>query len=166
MRHIRHIFAAGVASLLALSATQAPAATVELEWGDPAKFRDIRAASEGQVRFQEQVMSQLEEIFRKKGTASLEEGQTLHISVKDVDLAGEIEYFHPNYPQGLRIVRNVDSPAFVLSYELRDADGSVLKSGEDRIRDLGFNYKTLNMLDRTPLRHEKELINQWYEGLF
>jgi hypothetical protein len=152
------------ACAVAVTAT-AQAATVAFEYTDPADFRDIRATDTSQQRFQARVLHELEDQFRREATA-LPEDQTLHVTLKDVDLAGEIEYFYRGYPFGLRVIRNVDSPSVAFSYELRDAEGSVLQTGEEKIRDVGFRFTTLMPLDRSPFRYEKALISEWYDESF
>jgi len=152
-------------SLLAISLLSlvpvVQAATVEVTWSDPLQFRDIRSTDSGQQRFQSRVMTELETQFRDETVARLETGQTLTIEVADVDLAGEIEYFHANYPFGLRVIRNVDFPQMTLSYELRDADGMLVKSGTEKLADLGFRFGLLLPADRSALRYEKQMIKEW-----
>src|SRR5690606_31746600 len=117
----------GCTSLLMAAAVQA--APVELQWGDPEEFRDIRATNNNQDRFEQRTLRELEEAFREEAEA-LPENYTLHVTVKDLDLAGEIEYFHRDHPFGLRVVRNVDYPKMELAWELRDEYDEVVKSGD------------------------------------
>lgn len=144
----------------------AHAATVAVSWNDPQAFRDIRATNGGQQRFQASVMTELEEQFRDEATGRLESGQVLTIAVDDIDLAGEIEYFYANYPFGLRVIRNVDFPQMTFSYELRDADGKLVKSGTEKLADLGFRFSTLMPVDRSALRYEKQMIKEWAQQSF
>jgi hypothetical protein len=152
-------------SLLALALVAlmpaAHAASVEVSWTYPQDFRDIRTTNGGQQRFQARVMSELEQQFQHEAVTRLQEGQVLTIEVADVDLAGEIEYFHANYPFGLRVIRNVDFPQMTLSYELRDADGMLVKSGTEKLADLGFRFGLLLPADRSALRYEKQMIKEW-----
>jgi hypothetical protein len=155
-------------SALALIFTSAfsTAATVEFSWDDPAKFQDIKETSGNNARFQTRVINELEEQFRKEAE-QLPADQTLHVTVHDVDLAGYVEYFHPGYPFGLRVVRNIDFPIIDLSYELKDANNAVIKSGTEEIKDLGFRNATLtNNLQRDPFRYENQLIKEWYDSEF
>ncbi len=161
MQYQRSLLAAALLALVPMS----EAATVEVSWKDPQEFRDILTVNDNQLRFQERVMTELEEEIRDETLGRLEEGQSLKVEVDDLDLAGEIEYFHPNYPFGLRVVRNVDFPQMTLSYELRAADGTLLKSGTRHIADLGFRFTTLIGNDRTPLRYEKQMIKEWSQSL-
>lgn len=149
---------------LAMSAG-AQAATVAFEHADPNDFRDIRATNESQKKFQEGVIRELEEQFRKEA-AALPEGQTLQVTLKDIDLAGDVEYFHRWYPFGLRVVRNVDVPRMEFSYVLRDADGAVIRAGDEKLSDLGFRNNALIDRQQQPLDYEKRLISDWYAETF
>ncbi len=160
---IAKVFAVLAGSLLLAHGSNA--ATVQVEWQNPDDFRDIRATNGGQQKFQEQVMGELEEQFRAEAD-QLAADQTLFIAVEDVDLAGEIEYFHNGHPFGLRVIRRVDSPSLTLRYELRDASDKVISSGEERIRDMGFRFSNLLPNDRSPLKYEKEMIRDWYRESF
>jgi hypothetical protein len=149
---------------LALS-TGAHAAALVFEHGDPQHFQDIRATDQSQARFEQRVLKDLEEHFRKEA-AVLPEGQTLHVNVTDVDLAGFIEYFHSRYPMGLRVVRNVDFPQMDLSYELRDGNDNVIQSGDAELKDLGFRFTSVQPRRDDPLRYEKAMISDWFDRTF
>lgn len=150
---------------LAMSAG-AQAATVAFEYTNPNDFRDIRATEQSQPKFEQSVLRELEQEFRDQA-AKLPDGQTLHVTLKDVDLAGDIEYFHRFYPFGLRVIRDIDFPQLELSYELRDASGAVISSGEDRIADMSFHFPAYaTRLNQQPLDYEKALIGQWVRETF
>ncbi|MDY6984514.1 MAG: DUF3016 domain-containing protein [Pseudomonadota bacterium] len=149
---------------LALS-TGANAATLVFEHGDPNDFRDIRATDQSQTRFEQRVLKDIEEHFRKEA-AALPENQTLHVNVTDLDLAGFVEYFHQRYPMGLRVIRNVDIPQMELSYELRDGNDAVIQSGEENVKDLGFRFTQALPRRDDPLRYEKWMISEWFDKTF
>lgn len=136
-----------------------------MDWQNPDDFRDILSTNGGQEKFQQQVMSELEVQFRAEAD-KLAADQTLYIAVEDVDLVGEIEYFHRGCPFGMRVIRRVDSPSLALRYELRDASDKVISSGEERVRDMGFRFSNLTPMDRSPLKYEKDMIKDWYRESF
>ncbi|MDR0781829.1 MAG: DUF3016 domain-containing protein [Pseudomonadales bacterium] len=150
---------------LATAASLAHAATVEIDWQNPERYLDMRATNEGQDRFRERTMAELAQTFRA-AAAALPANQTLRLTVTDVDLAGEIEYFHPNYPFGIRVMRRVDAPSLDLKFELRDANDRVLQSGAARMHDRSYNLRTLIPVDRSPLRYEKNMIRTWMRETF
>ena len=158
----KHVLSTLIAAAcgLAMSAG-AQAATVAFEHTDPSDFRDIRATEQGQKNFERSVLRELEEQFAEEA-AKLPEGQTLQVTLKDVDLAGDIEYFHRYYPFGLRVIRNVDFPRMEFSYVLRDANGQVIKSGDESISDMGFNQPVSRLRDhQSMLNYEREMISEW-----
>jgi hypothetical protein len=158
---------AAVATALTLSAfgSLAHAASVDIQWQNPEGFRDVRATNEGRTRFRDRVLEELTQAFNESA-AELPADQTLHIVVTDVDLAGEVEYFHPNFPFGLRVLRRVDAPMLALSFELRDANDKVLQSGETRLHDRNYNLRTALPIDRSPLRYERNMIRNWMRDTF
>ncbi len=149
---------------LAMSAG-AHAATVAFEYTDPEDFRDIQATDVGQKGFEAGVLKELEEQFRDEA-AALPEGQTLRVTLKNVDLAGDIEYFHSGYPFGLRVIRDIDFPKLEFSYVLLDANGDVLAMGEDEIKDMSFRVPTFNTRNQKALDYERALISEWYDETF
>ena len=155
------------ALVLLLSSALSVAATVEFNWDDPAQFKDIKVTNDNKARFQTRVLNELQEQFTKQAE-KLPADQTLHVTVHDVDLAGDIEYFHRGHPFGIRVVRNIDYPTIELSYELKDANERVLKSGTDTLRDMGFrnNPLAVSALQDNPFRYEDELIKDWYNTEF
>ena len=156
-----------IAAALVLTSTVnlAHAANVEVQWQDPAKFSDMRASNESQSRFEQRTMNTLTGFFQEEA-AKLPEGQTLRITVNNVDLAGEVEYFHRAHPFGVRVVRRVYSPSMTLSYELLDANKAVVSAGDARLRDVGFDLSTLHSLNRGPLLYEGRLVKDWMRKTF
>ena len=151
--------------VLLLSSALSAAATVEVSWDDPKEFKDIRVTNDNKTRFEARVIEELEEQFRHEAE-KMPADQTLHLTVHDVDLAGDIEYFHRDYPFGLRVIRNVDFPTIDLSYELRDANDRVIKSGAEKIRDMSFRTPVLTTWKQDPFRYENQLIKDWYNTEF
>ena len=150
---------------LALGLPSAYAANVEVTWTEPDTYTDIQATNDTQRHFRRNVMAALETYFQEAG-ATLPADQTLLVSVSDVDLAGYVEYFHPAYPFGLRVIRDVDFPRLALDYELKAADGSTISAGQDILKDLGFRFPTFSTRYAQPLGYEKRLIDRWYRDTF
>jgi hypothetical protein len=150
---------------LAAAVPAAQAARVEVTWVNPESYSDVQATYSTQARFRERVLTDLQAQFMKSG-ARLPEGQLLDVSIRDVDLAGYIDYFQPAAPFGIRLIRNVDFPRIKLDYELRDADGKVIGSGSETLSDPGFRFPTFTTRMRNPLDYEKRMIDRWYRENF
>jgi hypothetical protein len=152
---------------LAVAATvpATQAGQVDVTWVNPESYSDVETTYASRTKFRERVLADLEEQFRKSG-ARLPEGQKLDVSVRDLDLAGYIDYFVPAAPFGVRLIRSVDFPRIKLDYELRDADGKVINSGSETLSDPGFRFPAFATRLRNPLDYEKQLIDRWYRQNF
>jgi len=145
----------------ALLAAGANAATLEFSHGDPAKFIDIRETDGSQDKFEQKVLTVMEAEFRKQAE-KLPADQVLKVNLKDLDLAGTIEYFEPRFPFGVRVIREVDFPSMELHYELLGANKQVVKSGDEKFSDLGFRDDVLVLNDLSEMKYEKRMIREWF----
>lgn len=144
----------------------AAAAKVEITWVEPEHFRDIEGGPESQRSFQDQVIAVLTAYFEAGATEYLQEDQTLALTITDVDLAGDVEYFFFRFPFGIRVMRDIYFPSIEFTYELRDADGRVLKSGEENIKDMGYLFSGMTFLHDPPFDYEKRMIDDWFRKTF
>ncbi|MET0855430.1 MAG: DUF3016 domain-containing protein [Telluria sp.] len=147
-----------LAGLLALSAGAASAA-VTVAYSHPENFRDMPFSPIDRER----VLQDLSEHFGKLG-ATLPPGQDLRVEVLDLDLAGRL---HPNFRgQELRILNGgADWPHMVVRYTL-EANGRVLHSGEDDLRDMMYLNRINRYMDGDSLRYEKRMIDEWFMKKF
>jgi hypothetical protein len=92
----------------------------------------------------------------------LPQGEDLHITVTDVDLAGrEI----PNFRAGrdLRVLNGrADWPRMELHYSL-EQNGQVIKSGEAQLQNMDYQNRTSHYFDSDPYRYEKQMIDDWFD---
>jgi hypothetical protein len=153
-------------SLGLFTALAAQAANVEIVWHEPEKYRDIRGGVESQKSFQDRVVAALGSYFEEAAGETLPADQTLYLTITDVDLAGDVEYFFFRFPMGIRVMRDIYFPAIEFSYELRDENGKVLKSGEENIKDMGYSYSGMVYLHNPPFDYEKRMIDDWFRRNF
>jgi hypothetical protein len=161
-----HKLALAAACGLALS-TGAQAANLTFTHADADDFQDIRATDQGQGRFEERVLKNLEEHFQKEA-AALPAGHEMRVTLTDINLAGFIEYPNPmRFPMGLRVIRNVDFPQMSFTYEVRDESGELISSGEEELSGMsGFRFTSMVQRNADPLRYEKAMISEWFDRNF
>jgi hypothetical protein len=147
-------------------AMAAQAANVEIEWLKPEKYLDIRGGDENQKRFQERVIAALTSYFKEAAAEILPADQTLYLTITNVDLAGDVEYFFTAFPMGVRVMRDIYFPSIEFNYELRDAGGKVLKRGKENIKDLGYMFSGMAYINNPPFDYEKRLIDDWFRKNF
>ncbi len=132
-------------------------AGVTVTFTQPEKYSDMPFNS----RDKENVMADLQRHFDTLG-ATLPAGQDLKVEILDIDLAGRIEPSR-RLTQDLRILRgSADWPIISLRYSL-EAQGKVLKSGEDRIADMAYLQGYNHYNSGESLRYEKEMLDRWFK---
>ena len=109
------------------------AATSEVKWTNPDKYRDVDAGDGHRAKFKARIFANFEEHFSLLAE-KLPEGQTLLIDVKDVDLAGDV---HQNM-QRIRVIKEIFFPRIEFSYQVLDGNKNVLTSGDVNLKDMSF----------------------------
>jgi len=160
---MRSIAIAASAALLSLAAAAASAAgTVDVTFVDPDKFYDA-----GNTKRDEPANLQIiEQHLKDLAERHLPDGQVLHISVLDVDLAG---YMKPLAGQAreVRVALKADWPRITLRYSL-EVNGAAVKSAEEVLSDVNFGrHGQMNVYSsRDPLRREKQMLDNWFQVRF
>jgi hypothetical protein len=146
----------------ALTQVRAPSdARVEVVFVQPERFRDVADRYAGGGRSQGAYLKEFESYTRSRAERFVAQGQRLVVSITDIDRAGAFEPWR----RGLetpRIVRDVYPPRIDLVFTLTAADGTLLKQGERKLRDLAL-IGSRKAHDIDPLRYEKALIDDWLD---
>lgn len=164
-------FAALFAATVAHAESPAPQAAGEnsriaVEWGDPSQLTEYRRARDGSSRRDvESSLKALSKHLRNRADRMLPEGQSLHVQINDLDLAGEYEPWNRGGYEHVRIIRSMYPPEIKLSYALRDAQGQVLREGETTLHDPGFQLG-VSPVDQDALRYEKRMLDNWLRREF
>ena len=145
-----------------LISTQAIAATSEVKWTEPDKYRDIDAGEEHKVKFRARVFKQLEQHFNKLAQ-KLPEGQVLKIKVTDIDLAGST--LHGGMKR-IRVIKEIHFPRMEFSYQLVDAKGVEIKSANADLKDISFMMSSNLRYRNDFLGYEKKLLDDWFKKEF
>ena len=137
---------------------------VEITWQSPNDYRDIRPSNETRKGFRERVFSSLGKHFNKLAEA-LPEGQSLSVTVTNIDLAGQV---WPTFGAGaadIRIVDRVDIPRMAFSYELKE-NGDTIKSAEVKLKEMAFMNRISRMRSSEPFGYEKAMLTRWFDNEF
>jgi hypothetical protein len=142
---------------------------IEVVWQDAEEYRDVRPANESRKRFRERVLTQLEEHIVSK-SEDLPEGQSLKITVSNVDLAGQVwpsSFVGIGHAGGdVRVIKDIDIPRMELAYELLDKSGQVLKSESVKLKDMSFMQSSIMRYRNDHLRYEKKMLDDWFKRTF
>jgi hypothetical protein len=138
------------------------AAPVEVNTANPQRWSDLGATP----REEQQNLKTLTAYLQREGARHLAPGQTLQVTLVDIDLAGELR---PSRRTGedIRISRGMaDWPRITLRWRLSGADGSVVSSGEQVLSDLDYQRRLPSVRDGDPLKYEKRLLDDWLKARF
>lgn len=137
---------------------------VKIEWQNPDKYIDVRPSNQSRKRFQESTFNKLE-AFLEKLAEKLPEGQSLTMTVTNLDLAGHVWPGHMagmNSTQEIRVIKRVDFPRMYFSFSLLDADGNIVKQGDEELKDMSFQDRTIGRTQNDALRYEKNMLESWF----
>ena len=137
-------------------------AGIQVEWGDFNDYRDVRAASEPRGTFHKRVKKSFEKFF-KEYSKELPEGQTLHIKILDLDLAGHVDL---GATQDIRVMKDIHFPRMDFSYTLTDDQGAVLKEGEANLKNMNYLHQVRawkRARYKEGFYYEKRMFREWLE---
>lgn len=135
---------------------------VSVQWTDPAEFSDLRfSGSRWDAERGDWVADLARHVQHRAGTR-LPPGQTMDVTITDIQRAGGFEpWLGPNYSH-VRMMRDIYPPRMTLQVRITGADGQVLAEGERSLSNLNYlrsSPPSLNSNDS--LRHEKRMIDDW-----
>lgn len=176
MKHSRFLLAAALGFLPGLAVQAAPnsestptgnktIARAEVNFFEPRKFTDVKDSSMGDYE-RTTYLDQIRDHLLEQAKYFVPDGHTLSVTFTDIDMAGDFEPWRGPRFDDIRIVKDIYPPRLVLAFQLKDADGKVVKEGKRELRDLAFMMKITMAFRDDPVRHEKGLIDDWLRSEF
>jgi hypothetical protein len=141
---------------------------VTVTWVNPKEFTDVKPTNGISSRFRNHTMESLYE-YVDKLAQDLPQGQKLKLNVTDLDLAGRVWPGHIagfDTSSDVRLVKDIEIPRMNFSYELVDSSGSVVKSGEIKLKDMSFMSRSNLIRKSDSLKYEKNMFRQWFNKEF
>jgi hypothetical protein len=138
------------------------AASVEIKWTEPDKYRDIYPGNDTKKSFRESVFGGLNEHLIQLAEA-IPDRFTLKINVTDIDLAGDTHLAGINQ---IRIIKEMYSPRMNFTFELLDEKGLVVHSGDEKLKDLNFMMGSSLKYRNRFLGYEKNMLDDWFDETF
>lgn len=149
--------------LAGLALSRPAAAQVAVRYAAPERFTDAenRWGSGQSLRA---TLSEMTRILEDLGNRRLGPGESLDITVLDIDLAG---YERPGFgtPNGLRVVQDFTPPRIKLAYVLRRGR-HVIVSGEDSVSDINFMLTANPRFSTGGLYYERAVLRDWFARRF
>ncbi len=135
------------------------AAGVQVNWDNPAGYRDINQGNRNRVRYEQSVFKELGKEFAKLAE-QLPNDQFLMIQVSDLDLAGDVTY---GQGRTIRIIKEMNTPKMTFAYQLLNKDKTVVIEGNAKLNNIHFMQNTSRINMRKKLGYEKEMIETWFD---
>jgi hypothetical protein len=144
-----------------LTCTAVQAGDVTVQWQEPEKFTDIRPANDSRSKYRERVMQKFDGFFNEMA-AKLPDGYRWQVTVTDIDLAGDVDYFIGGAGNALRVVKEIHSPAIKFSYVLRDNHGEEIANADEKLRDMSFMHSLHSVSVNEEFHYEKQMLQDWF----
>ena len=148
---------------MALATIPARAGTVTVDFVHPEGFTDASLDGDGDMRSIQQVLTSIQATLETLAAKRLQPGQTLSVTMTDIDLAGRFEPWRP-IGHDVRIMRDVDPPRMVLDYRLMQ-DGRVQAAGHAALVDIDYLNDLPARLRNEPLAYDKAMLAHWFDTL-
>ena len=149
-------------ALLAISPSAR--AEVQVTFTAPETYLDAGLLRRDGERAREVALRTIREELMRLGERYLAPSQTLEIEVLDIDLAGEIEWWHG--PYDIRFLRSYTWPKIKLRYTLKQ-NGRSIRSHEELVSDPSYQ---MNVIAATRsgdvMPYEKEMLARWFRSRF
>lgn len=145
------------------AAVKPAAASVSVTFVNPEQFTENRLYGR-QDRFNRiDYLAQLKAYLIKQGQAVLKPGQSLHVDITDIRLAGAYEPWRGPQWSYVRIMRDTYSPRIDLNFRLVDHDGNLLREGKRVLRGLNYLHSGGGRpaATGTSLYYDKALLRRW-----
>lgn len=139
---------------------------VSVSWADPSTFSEIRNSGNRQDAVQGAWLQDLANYMRQRAERKLPPGDTLQLTIVDIQRAGQYEPWRGIRMQDVRIVRDIYPPRMTLRFRQLDASGKVVAEGERKLVDPAFLSNTPSGSNSDPLRYEKGMVDSWLRREF
>ncbi|WP_084631373.1 DUF3016 domain-containing protein [Ferrimonas senticii] len=134
---------------------------VTVVWQQPNEYRDVKAASGIQSRYQNHVFATLGKHLQRQISPKLTDGQKLKIIVTDLDLAGDVRPTFGASASDIRVVKSVYPPRMSFSFQLLGADNQVRLQQQVELKDLGFDVGGVRRYSNEALHYEMQMLDDW-----
>ena len=95
------------------------AGNVSVQWTDPAQFTEFRTSLNKQESADGDWVRQLATYLQKRAQKRLQPGQSLDVTITDIQRAGNYEPWHGLAARDIRVMRDIYIPRIAFDYTLR-----------------------------------------------
>lgn len=138
---------------------------VRVEFVNPEKFSDVNDRQFASRPDKNPNLHAIRKHAEERAARYLGAGQTLRLEFLDIDLAGDHRPQQSPQLSDVRLVTRLYPPRMHLRFELKDAQGQLIDSGEAKLSDLAFDTRSAG-LGSEPLRYDMRMLDDWLRKQF
>ena len=157
------LLGATTGALSAADKAVAPDARVTVVFDHPEKYTDVKdgASDSDNERGGGRYLPLLKAHLEEQAGRRLAPGQKLTVTFTDIDLAGDFEPWHGPQFNDVRILKEIYVPRLTFNFQVADEGGRVVKEGQRKLADLGYQMRLTRAFRDDPLRYEKDMLDDW-----
>lgn len=142
-----------------------PVSAIKVNWVNPEKYSDIRPATGTRKSYQERVIKGLDKVWADLAK-KLPAGYSMEVSIKDVDLAGDVNPMYRVNNTEVRVIKEIYFPRMTFDYVLFDQNKQqVLKQTDVKVKDMGFMMSSqMNHRNKyQEFTYEYAMLKRWFD---
>lgn len=140
------------------------ATDITVEFQNPESFQDCRDSLGGSP--DKSAFEALRTALKESARPHLKAGQKLRVTFTDIDLAGEFEPQAGPQANHVRFIKPIYMPRLVLTFELTDATGTILRQGRRTLNDMNYQANALRIGSDQAFFYDKVLVQDWVHAEF
>jgi hypothetical protein len=133
---------------------------VRLSLTDWQKFTDIVIDGSADKAASDIVYQEINNCLQRLARQYLPPRHVLVVNITDIDLAGVVEPWRGAQYAKVRFMRDTQPPRLTFEYEVQDATGTQIGSGQERLTNLTFRYQVAPV-SRDNTYFEQLLLSDW-----
>jgi hypothetical protein len=144
--------------------SDAPAADarVSVTYANPENFSEVREFGQQDRLNDSNYLKPLKAHLIKRAEKMLPAGDRLEVTITDIKLAGGYEPWRGPNLMHVRFMKDIYPPRIDLTFKLIGSNGTVLREGSRKLRNMGYLQSGLARPgDTDPLRYDKGLLDSW-----
>ena len=153
--------------LLLTSTLLLAAGSSRVTWLPPEQYTDVKSSDGNQEEFLARTLKLLETEILKQAKKYLPDGQSIEISVTDLDLAGDLRMTGARQGHSdVRLVKDIYPAKMQFHYRVLDASGQVLEEDDANLRSRMPSGSSIRASSNKPLSIERKMISNWFKTRF
>jgi len=150
--------------VLAFSNIQVVIAETQVTLIEGKKFIDYQLTNYSRSKSLSILEKDFNKVFVKLSKKYFKNGQSISVTVTNLDLAGDIRFNIGNNNQDIRVVKDASPMKLYFNYKILAKDGTVVSEGEYKIKEfLRLSSHTSRLKQRGHLSHFIPFLEKWFE---